>query len=152
MRYQEECDDALWNYWTKGSATRAGAPNITQQLAVSRHRLALLKDLHKTRDRAIRAAIHEQLDHASRLLGLSTPALDSIGFAEPETPDVLTEFWDALDYLSSRDEQINHSVEPRRIVINLPEVGRMLAKHGMVLANRAGAAQCTAQECCAELS
>src|SRR5690554_6507938 len=24
IRYQEECDDALWDYWTKGSAVRPG--------------------------------------------------------------------------------------------------------------------------------
>ncbi|PRB84500.1 phage antirepressor N-terminal domain-containing protein [Pseudomonas sp. MYb185] len=28
IRYQEECDNALWDYWTKGGAVRPGAPNI----------------------------------------------------------------------------------------------------------------------------
>lgn len=68
IRYQNECDDALWNYWTQGTATRVGAPNVTQQLAASRHRTFLLKELHRTRDRGLRAALHEQLAHASRLI------------------------------------------------------------------------------------
>lgn len=75
IRYQEECDDALWDYWTKGSASRPGSINVNQQLALSRHRVALLKDLHKARDSGLRAALHEQITQISEQLGLSVPAL-----------------------------------------------------------------------------
>jgi len=133
IRYQNECDDALWDYWSKGSATRPGAAGITQQLAVSRHRLALLKELHRTRDRTLREAIHQQLDHASRLLGLSTPELNSIGWADPEVPSLLDEFWDALAYLEGKGLEFNHARGDGLLAVNLPELARMLAEHGRPL-------------------
>lgn len=126
IRYQSECDDALWDYWTKGSAVRPGVANINQQMVVSRHRLALLKELHRTRDATLRAAIHQQLEHASRLLGMDAPALESIGWAEPETPDILAEFWEALDYLQSKGVEWNHSAEPQRLYISLPYLAAQL--------------------------
>ncbi|WOE81653.1 phage antirepressor N-terminal domain-containing protein [Pseudomonas protegens] len=125
-RYQEECDDALWSYWTKGSAERAGAPNVNQQIALSRHRITLLKELNRTRNNALRAALHEQLDQTSRQLGLSTPALEAIGRAEPDVPDLVTEFWDLFYHLSAQPEghKLNHAVAPGKLAINLNEVAR----------------------------
>lgn len=133
IRYQNECDDALWDYWSKGSATRPGAAGITQQLAVSRHRLALLKELHRTRDRTLREAIHQQLDYASRLLGLPTPELNSIGWADPEVPSLLAEFWDALAYLDGKGLEFNHARGDGLLAVNLPELARVLAEHGRPL-------------------
>jgi len=110
IRYQEECDDALWKYWTQGVAERPGAAaTASKQIALSRHRLALLKELHRTRDRALRSAIHEQLAHVSLALGLSVPELDTIGRADPETPDVLKAFWEALAHLEGAGERCNHA-------------------------------------------
>lgn len=129
VRYQEECDDALWDYWTKGSATRAGAPNITQQVTLSRHRLSLLKELHRTRDRTLRAAIHEQLAHTSRALGLSVPELDSIGWAEPEVPDILAEFWDALEQLDEKGVRYNHSLNAQLIALRLPQLRELFGQY-----------------------
>ena len=113
-RYQDECDDALWNYWTKGSATRQGAKpaSMTHILAAHRQRLALLKELKRETAPAVRRAIHEQLDHASRLLGLSTPALIEIG--QDAVPDhaspVLEEFWENFDSMQQMwGGKLNHS-------------------------------------------
>lgn len=131
VRYQEECDDALWDYWTQGGATRPGAPNVTQQISLSRHRLALLKELHRTRDRTLRAAIHEQLAHTSRALGLSVPELDSIGQADPELPDVLRVFWEALAFLDSKGVEYNHSINPDLIAISLPQLAKLFVQHNI---------------------
>lgn len=131
IRYQEECDDALWNYWTQGVAERPGAAaNATKQIALSRHRLALLKELHRTRDRALRSAIHEQLAQVSRALGLSVPELESIGRADPETPEILKAFWEAIAYLEGAGESCNHaSRSSDKIYLNLPEISDLLRKH-----------------------
>lgn len=129
IRYQEECDDALWDYWTKGSATRAGAPSTTQRIALSRHRLALLKELYRTRDRAMREAIHQQLADASNALGLPTPELDSIGQAAPDTADVLTGFWAALAFLDGKGVAYNHSRKPELLAISLVHVQGLLKLH-----------------------
>ena len=83
IRYQEECDDALCDYWNKRRSTRTGAPNVSQQIALSRHRVALLKELHRTRDNGLRAALHEQLALTSRQLGVSVPDLNTIGIGTP---------------------------------------------------------------------
>jgi len=116
----------LWSYWTKGSAERAGAPNVNQQIALSRHRITLLKELNRTRNNALRAALHEQLDQTSRQLGLSTPALEAISRAEPDVPDLVTEFWDLFYHLSAQPEghKLNHAVAPGKLAINLNEVTR----------------------------
>ncbi|MDD5175773.1 MAG: phage antirepressor N-terminal domain-containing protein [Sterolibacterium sp.] len=126
-RYQDECDDVLWDYWSKGSATRPGAAPITvpQQLAAHRQRLALLKDLYRATDPALRRAMHEQLDHASRLLGLSTPALAEIGHEtvpDHESP-LLEDFWDIFDALQNIwGGKLNHARDPHLIAFNLPQV------------------------------
>lgn len=108
IRYQEECDDALWDYWTKGSATRVAAPNVSQQIALSRHRVALLKELHRTRDNGLRDALHEQLAQTSRQLGLSVPILETIGKAAPLPDEYLAPLWTALDDLDSKGVAYNH--------------------------------------------
>lgn len=131
IRYQEECDDALWNYWTQGVAERPGAAaTATKQIALSRHRLALLKELHRTRDRALRSAIHEQLAQVSQALGMTIPELDTICRHDPETPDVLKAFWEALAYLESAGERFNHAKSgTNAIYLNLPELRMLFQKH-----------------------
>lgn len=124
IRYQEECDDALWNYWTQGVAERPGAAaNVSKQVAFSRHRLALLKELHRTRDRVLRSAIHEQLAQVSQALGLSVPDLEGIGRGNPKTPEELKAFWKAVAYLEGIGEHCNHALPGScYIYLNLTEL------------------------------
>lgn len=133
IRYQNECDDALWEYWTKGSATRMGVPNTTQRIAQSRHRLALGKELQRTRDPGLRQMIHQQLDEASRAMGLPTPDIDSIGRAAPEMQDVVKPFWQALAFLDDKGVAYNHAHADSLIAVNLPELARLLIEHGQPL-------------------
>lgn len=65
---------------------RAGTPSVNQQIAASRHRLALLKELHSATDRTVRVAIHQQLEHVSRLLGMAAPAIDEVGREVSDEP------------------------------------------------------------------
>lgn len=130
IRYQEECDDALWDYWTKGSAVRPGAPNTAQRISLSRLRLDLLKELHRCQDNAMRSAIHEQLADVSRAMGLSVPELDSIGQAEPEMPDIVRGFWEALAFLDGKGVEYNHAVASNLVAVNMPELAALLLEHG----------------------
>lgn len=131
-RYQDECDDALWDYWTKGSATRPGAKpaSMSHILAAHRQRLALLKELKQETEPAIRRAIHDQLDHTSRMLGLNTPALADIGrdaLPDHESP-VLEEFWDTFYSLQKLwGGKLNHARGQRLIAINLPQMRTVAA-------------------------
>ncbi len=130
IRYQEECDDALWAYWTQGSAQRPGTIAVTQRIALSRHRLALAKELHRTRDKALRGVIHQQLDEVSRTMGLPTPELDSLGRAAPEAPDLLTRFWEQLAFLDGKGVDYNHAIGPGLLAINLIHLAELLQEHG----------------------
>lgn len=106
-------------------AAGRGLASISQQLAAHRQRLTLLKELYKATDPVMRQAIHEQLDHASRLLGLSTPALGELGLTilpDHESP-LLDEFWEAFDLLAiDAEHRLNHARSKGLIAINLPQV------------------------------
>lgn len=126
-RYQDECDDALWNYWTKGSATRQGAKpaSMSHILAAHRQRLTLLKELKRETAPAVRRAIHDQLDHASRMLGLPTPALAEIG--QDAIPDhaspVLEEFWENFDSLQQLwGGKLNHARTPGILALSMTQL------------------------------
>jgi len=131
IRYQEECDDALWDYWTKGSASRACSPNVTQQIALSRHRIALLKELYRTRDNGLRAALHEQLAQTSRQLGLLVPDLESIGKATPLPPNILVELWGGLEVLRGLGVSYDHSKKSSQLAINLNDVAKKFKAHSI---------------------
>lgn len=132
IRYQEECDDALWAYWSKGNAIPDVIPNVSQHIALSRHRVALLKELHRSRDTGLRAALHEQLAQTSQLLGLSVPDLTTIGkpAALPETS--LKPLWDALETLDRQGERYNHAPwSSGMIYLKLPHLQALFKKHGI---------------------
>ncbi|UUC51632.1 ORF6N domain-containing protein [Pseudomonas citronellolis] len=112
---------------------RLAAPPVTQRIALSRHRLALAKELYRTRDPALRQTIHQQLDEVSRAMGLPTPEIDTIGRSAPPAPDVLKEFWQALAFLDSKGVAYNHSRRTDLLAINLPELARLLTEHGQTL-------------------
>ncbi|MBX8532167.1 phage antirepressor N-terminal domain-containing protein [Pseudomonas cichorii] len=116
IRYQEECDDALWDYWTKGSASRPGSTNVNQQLALSRHRIALLKELHKARDNGLRAALHEQVAQVSEQQGLSVPAINDIGVGTSGVEERLAPLWAALQRLQDLRVPFNHSKKPEQLL------------------------------------
>jgi hypothetical protein len=130
-RYQERCDDALWDYWAKGPPSRIGHRFTAQEVVLSNHRLALLKTLYRTRNSAMRTAIHEQLAQVSIALGLSTPALDDIGMAEPSVNEALEAFWSAIWALEAEGIRCNHSKNAALIALNLPEIKEVFADRGI---------------------
>lgn len=127
VRYQDECDDALWNYWTTGVAVRAGAMQLTvpHMLSTQRQVNSLMQALKRETSPAIRRNLHAQLEQACRLLSLPVPGLDDIGadaMADHESP-ALAEFWEILDLLRhAASNKLDHSRNTSLIAINLPEV------------------------------
>lgn len=103
-------------------------PSISQQLSAHGVRLRLLDKLEAERHPEKRLAIHQQLEHASRLLGLPTPALNAIGHeARPaaESP-LIADFWEVIALLLGSDDehQLNHARSDRLIALNLLQVER----------------------------
>ena len=126
IRYQDECDEVLWQYWTQGVAVnpRARAATIPQQFTAHDVRVRLLDRLETEQHPVKRRALHAQLDHVSRLLGLETPALDSIGhdaLPDHENP-ALEVFWEVVDALEQAGHTLNHARDKSRIALNLPQV------------------------------
>ncbi|WP_263143977.1 phage antirepressor N-terminal domain-containing protein [Pseudomonas sp. RIT-PI-AD] len=151
IRYQEECDDALWNYWTQGVAERPGASTAASRIANHRLRLSLAKELYRTRDQELRQLIHQQLADVSNALGLPVPELESIGRAAPKAPDVVEPFWKALAFLDGKGVDYNHALASGLLAVNLPELARLLIEHGQPLrfdsTLRQGLWQSTAPRC-----
>lgn len=47
IRYQNECDDVLWQYWTEGQVARKDKPNPTPLLATKEQREPLIKAVRR---------------------------------------------------------------------------------------------------------
>lgn len=67
---------------------QAKPATVSQQIAAHKLRLQLLRELHVCTAAGVRAALHEQLRHASRMLGIPCPLLAAIGrtVEQPELP------------------------------------------------------------------
>lgn len=135
-RYQDECDDALWNYWTQGTATRPGSMTVADRLRVHRARHDVLNKLESTTHAIKRQALYEELTELSTLLGYPAPALTAVGSTEPEEPTVITEFWDAIEELGNLGIKTNHARDTSIIAININEVARLAQENKIPLPNR----------------
>lgn len=135
-RYQDECDDALWNYWTQGTATRPGTMTVADRLRVHRARHDVLNKLESTTHAIKRQALYEELTELSTLLGYPAPALTAVGSTEPDEPTVITEFWDAIEELGNLGIKTNHARDTSIIAININEVVRLAQENKIPLPNR----------------
>lgn len=136
VRYQSECDDALWDYWTNGSASRPGAAlSDSQFISLNRTATALLQQLQRETDTESRRYVHEQLVGVSQKLGINPPALEKIGRAalpDHESP-LIEEFWEAFGMLAVPGSKFNHSRNSNLLAINMPQVRAAASAAKMVL-------------------
>lgn len=131
VQYQEECDEVLWNYWTKGAAVRPGVVTISQQISLSKHRLTLLKELMRSRNRSMRDMLGIEITHLSTAMGLPVPDLDAIGTVEPPQADVVADFWGGLLQLDTKGINYNHSKDSQLIALNMPHLVELFAANGI---------------------
>ncbi|MEI9742738.1 phage antirepressor N-terminal domain-containing protein [Enterobacter ludwigii] len=122
VRYQQECDDALYDYWTKGIA-------INPHLKL-KERLTAFGQLHtladlvcRERRPSVKQLLQAELNEMADLLGIEPPELDGrhnapgIGDARLDG-DAMYELWDLFDMLENDLEpQINHSPDADLIAI-----------------------------------
>lgn len=114
--------------------TSSGQLNISEQIALSSHRVSLLEKLVKVRDRGLRTALHEQITQVSHQLGLSVPPLDSIGRADPLPTDKIEILWEALRRLDELDVRYNHSRKPEMLLaLHWISLQKLLRQHGISL-------------------
>ncbi|MEE9678716.1 phage antirepressor N-terminal domain-containing protein [Pseudomonas moraviensis] len=131
IQYQEECDEVLWNYWTKGAAVRPGAVTIAQQITMSKHRLALMKELMRNRNKVMREALGEEIARLSESMGLPVPDLGGIGSVEPPQADLVADFWAALLQLDSKGIAYNHSKDSQLVALNMPHLVDLFSTNGI---------------------
>lgn len=86
LRYQNECDEVLWAYWTSGVAVRPGykPPSLSQQISLSNQVCKLMNLLEGETHPEKRRVLHGLLERATRLLGIEPPTLARIGKADPQ--------------------------------------------------------------------
>lgn len=131
IQYQEECDEVLWKHWSKGAAVRPGAVTIAQQISLSKHRLLLLKELMRSRNRSMRDLLGVEITNLSNAMGLPVPDLDALGTVEPPQADVVADFWGALLQLDTKGIAYNHSKDPQLIAMNMPHLVDLFAANGI---------------------
>ncbi|MGO4814054.1 Bro-N domain-containing protein [Cupriavidus sp. 2MCAB6] len=119
----------------KAGTLHAGA-TVPQQLAAHRLRLRLLDKLEVERHPEKRQAIHDQLQHASTLLQLPTPAIDAIGSEAPPVPAAVPALLAALESLRTLQIAFNHAHDPRLLALNLPHLVRLCDEHRVSLPSR----------------
>ncbi|MCP1651783.1 BRO-N domain-containing protein [Pseudomonas nitroreducens] len=124
------CDQVLPALRKTGSYQTANRSTATARISNHRLRLSLAKELYRTRDRELRALIHQQLADVSNSLGLPVPELDSLGYSAPTAPNVVASFWQALDFLAGKEVDFNHANPGNLLAVNLPELARLLIEHG----------------------
>lgn len=126
IQYQDECDDVLWQYWTKGFVDNLrNSRNGNQQVQLGNYRLKLadmlLNETHATK----RAMIYEQLNAVSNALGFNTPTMEELG-SNNKFADLLDSFW---EYYQDNHETINQSNDHNFIAINMTMVLPVFSKY-----------------------
>lgn len=119
--------DVLPSLRKTGSYSLGQKYSVNQQISMSRHRLALMKELMRTRNNVMRGALGAEITRLSESLGLLIPDIDGIGIAEPTQADVLADFWAALLQLDSKAIAYNHSKKPDLLALNMPHLSELFA-------------------------
>jgi len=73
LAYQNECDDALWDYWTKGVAVNPrmalASLSVYESIALSKERARLLRDVSESTNRVLAAEFYKDLQRMTAALG-----------------------------------------------------------------------------------
>ncbi|MGH8385469.1 MAG: BRO-N domain-containing protein [Pseudomonas sp.] len=123
--------DVLPSLRKTGSYSLGEKLTVNQQISMSKHRLGLVKELMRTRNRTVRDLLGVEITQLSTAMGLPIPDLDTIGSVEPPQADIVADFWAALLQLDSKGIAYNHSKDPQLIGLNMPHLGELFAANGI---------------------
>lgn len=137
-QYQEECDDVLWEYWTKGHVSKPGMqrPALTdpfrQHLRAGDKAAALIPKIRTTTDDDVRRVLYNTLVECCRVMGEPVPALEDLRPLVPQEPAEVEAFWQQVDELTKlHGVELNHSRRAGLIAINLQQVVQAAKDHGL---------------------
>ena len=135
IQYQNECDDALWDYWTKGQATRPGlkgADRLSQVIKAGDRAAALVKQIRHEQDPNTRQYLYNVLQECSQVLGMNTPALDSLTPLLPQDPPAVVQFWQVVQALETVHQvELNHARRAGLVALALKQVMDAAHAHGL---------------------
>ncbi len=140
IQYQAECDDALWDYWTKGQATRPsvkGADRLTQTLKASDKAAALVGQIRAATDDKAREFLYLGLLECCQTLGATPPTLDSLRPLLPTDPPMVAQFWQVVDALATvHHVDLNHARRAGLVALALKQVDDAALAHGLAIDTR----------------
>lgn len=123
IQYQQECDDALYNYWIKGVAINPRL-NLKERMSAFCRLHAVAEQLSRERRPSLKKLLHTELEELATMLNVEIPVSD---FPRDVTPrpgdprldgDAMYEFWDLFEMLeNSQRPKLNHSPDDTRIAI-----------------------------------
>ena len=123
--------DVLPSLRKTGSYSLAEKLTVSQQISMSKHRLALMKELMRQRNKVMREALGAEITRLSESMGLSAPDLDGLGSVEPPQTDLVADFWAALLQLDSKGVAYNHSKDSQLVALNMPHLVELFAANGI---------------------
>ncbi|WP_447891393.1 BRO-N domain-containing protein [Pseudomonas atacamensis] len=123
--------DVLPSLRKTGSYSLAEKLTVSQQISMSKHRLALMKELMRSRNKVMREALGAEITRLSGAMELSVPDLDGLGSVEPPQADLVADFWAALLQLDSKGIAYNHSKDPQLLGLNMPHLTELFAANGI---------------------
>ncbi|ELN2578952.1 phage antirepressor N-terminal domain-containing protein [Enterobacter kobei] len=123
LRYQQECDDALYDYWTKGIAINPRL-KFRERLDAYERMHIIANRICRERRPAIKKLLETELIELASLLAVPVPELEHQKNTEPKTGDAridgdaMYEFWDLYEMLENPFRpKLNHSQLNNQIAI-----------------------------------
>lgn len=123
IQYQQECDDALYDYWTKGIAINHRM-NIKERLTAFERLHTVAEQLSRQRRPPLKKLLQTELEELAMLLNIDAPMSDSPQNVTPQVGDpridgdAMYEFWDLFEMLENpMKPKINHSPDSGLIAI-----------------------------------
>ncbi|QXZ14023.1 Bro-N domain-containing protein [Pseudomonas sp. AO-1] len=123
--------DVLPSLRKTGSYSLSEKLTVNQQISMSKHRLGLVKELMRTRNRTVRDLLGIEITQLSTAMGLPVPDLETIGSVEPPQADLVADFWAALLQLDSKGIAYNHSKDSQLFALNMPHLVELFAANGI---------------------
>lgn len=123
IQYQRECDDALYDYWTKGVALNPRL-NLKERMAAFERLHIVADQMYAQRRPNLQKLLHAELVELAGLLNIPVPELygrnsvvPGIGDARIDG-DAMYEFWDLFEMLENPQRpKLNHSRDITLIAI-----------------------------------
>jgi hypothetical protein len=132
IQYQERAFRVIFEHFHgRMDSGPTSASSMSARVILQNQSLRIAQKLRTTRNRVERRMMHEMLTGMCSELGITTPALDELGHDAPEAPDILLNFWGAVDVLRGRGFAIDHSRNPQMLALSLSEMSPMFEEVGI---------------------